>query len=242
VANVEDDRPDPEKSKPHDEPAPQEPAAEEPVSEFGDLLSGDVLAGLEAMNVDEVAAATPAEEPVVGEGAETKSEVAGEGLLEGISEGFAAQAAAEAAKEPPAEEAKEEEGKEKKPRQREKYLELAAMIGVPLVVLGIAGLCAMFFTTAFGAFSTAVYLIALASIPFGIWKGRETSTVYTMILGGALAFILTGAFYLWLEIGRYNGDIRARSAKQHGAVAQVFEPAHTTLAAWPALPLQSFLS
>jgi hypothetical protein len=83
-------------------------------------------------------------------------------------------------------------------------IELACLIGVPIIVLLLAGLCAFTFAAPLSAFSTAVYLIALGFIPYGIWKGRETNTFYAAILGCALAAMLTAAFILWSEMADYR--------------------------------------
>ena len=132
-------------------------------------------------------------------------------LLDGLGETEAAEAA-ETAAEP--EEAAEEV--EKQPSKLPFYLELAGAIGIPLLLLALALLNVL-------SFSTAVYLIAIGFIPYGIWKGRETSNVYTVILACALAALLTAVYCLWLEWGRYQFDVKARGAKQQASVRQTLQ-------------------
>ena len=147
---------------------PDESAPAEPAGpEIEEGTAGDMFGQSDAE--DETAGA-PLEEPIEGEQAEAES------LAE-----------------------EEEAGAESEepPLEIPPSLEWAGVIGVPVIVLAIAAVCAIFFTTALSAFSWAIYLIALGFIPYGLWKGRETNTVYTLVLGCALAALLTMTFSMW---------------------------------------------
>ena len=87
------------------------------------------------------------------------------------------------------------------------YLVWGVVIGIPVLVLLLA-------LTHILYFPTAIYIISVALIPYGIWKGRETTTIYTVVLGCALAAVLTAIYFLWLEEDRYRFDVKAREAKQ----------------------------
>lgn len=126
----------------------------------------------------------------------------------------------------------EEEGE---PGKVPPYVEWAGVIGGPVIVLALAGLCAVLFSAAFTAFSVAVYLIALGFIPYAIWKGRETGGIYTIFLGLALAALLTATLCLWLEMGRYQFSVKAKDRQRVGMSQGLpFGPAGSTVAAWPA--------
>jgi hypothetical protein len=228
VAKADGDSPSSDDLKAHAD----EPKAEEPAAEYADLLSDDLLAGLDATSQEEAAGGLAddvlGESPIVEEGLP-------EGLGDSVLEALDAAAATETAAEEPTEEAKEEgeeEGvkppAEKKPFKLPWYLELAAVAVIALILLGIAAMHFLYF-------STALYVIALGLIPYGIWKTGETSNVYTVILGCALAAVLTAAYCLWIELERYDLDIKARTAKQRIGMVQglQFGPANTTAAAWP---------
>ena len=105
----------------------------------------------------------------------------------------------------PEEEAQEEVFTE--PSQLPVYLEWAGAIGIPLVLLALGWFSVLYF-------STVIYIISVGFVPYGIWKGRKTSTVFTVILGCALVAILTAIYCLWLELGFYRFDIKAQDAKQ----------------------------
>jgi hypothetical protein len=87
------------------------------------------------------------------------------------------------------------------------YVEIGCAIGLAVIVLALAW-CGVWF------FSTAIYLIGLGLIPYGLWLGRRTNTVYTIFLGCVAAALLTAIYCLWIEMGRYRFDVRARAAKQ----------------------------
>jgi len=93
--------------------------------------------------------------------------------------------------------------------RKTKQIEMLCLIGVPVVILAVAALCAFSISTPFSAFSAAVYLIALGAIFFGVWKGRETNTFYSVILACALAALLTAVFILWSEVGDYGFHLKA---------------------------------
>ncbi len=114
---------------------------------------------------------------------------------------------------------KTEEGEEKEAEESEKeeakkeagklpfVVELAGVIGVPVVLLALFWFEIIFF-------STTIFLIGISFIPYGIWKGRKSNTVFTVFLGCTLAALLTAAYCLWMEMGRYHFDFKAQEAKQ----------------------------
>jgi hypothetical protein len=107
----------------------------------------------------------------------------------------------------------EEERAVKEPFKLPPYMEYAAAAGVAviLVVLAVLGLFSV---------PTAIYLIALAAIPYGLWKGRQMLDVYVLLLACALAAVLTAVYFMCLEIGRYRYDIKAREAKQRVVMSE----------------------
>ncbi len=96
------------------------------------------------------------------------------------------------------------------------YLEWGGAIGIPAIILAFAWLEVLYF-------STALYAISVGFIPYGIWQGRKTNTVYTVILGCTLVAVLTAIYCLWLEVGRYRFDIKAQNAKQRVGMSQPIE-------------------
>jgi hypothetical protein len=155
---------------------------------------------------EDIASPDGAAEPTAEPASEPVSE-----LLADIGDAEAAQIS-----EPTAE--PEKPAEEKKPSKLPLYLELAGAIGIPLLLLVLAWLQVL-------NFSTALYVIAVGFIPYGIWKDRKTSTVYTVILACALAAVLTAVFCMWLEWGRYQFDVKARGAKQQVRAPQSLQPA-----------------
>lgn len=87
------------------------------------------------------------------------------------------------------------------------YADIAAAsgIGAVLVGLGVVGLIYI---------STAVFLIAVAAVFYTIWRNRATCSIYNVLLACALVAVLLSLYFLWIEIGRYHFDLRARDAKQ----------------------------
>ena len=81
----------------------------------------------------------------------------------------------------------------------------------------------------------AIFLLGLVSIPFVLWKSRETCTPYRVMLALSLAAILTAAFCLFLELKTYDYDINAEGAKQRtqATPAAQFGPSTTSAADWP---------
>ena len=86
------------------------------------------------------------------------------------------------------------------------YVELAGVIGLPVIVLVLAW-------SGVWLLSTAVFLIGLGFIPYGLWLGRRTNTIYTIFLGCMLAALLTATYCLWIEMGRYGFEVKPRKAK-----------------------------
>lgn len=66
---------------------------------------------------------------------------------------------------------------------------------------------------------TAIYAVGMVAIFYGIWACRETNTSYSVLLGCALAAVLTAVFCMWMEFARYGFDLKARSAKNRPAAA-----------------------
>lgn len=219
MAKADGDSPNSDESKAH---------ADQPAADFADLLSDDLLAGLDATH-EESPDAAPAEE------VPAELPLPDESVLDALDDSLLGAIDAEPAAEAPPEEAQAETKEEvqppgeKKPFKLPWYLELAAIVVIAAILLGVAAL------HLFG-FSTAVYLIAIGLIPYGIWKGGNTNNVYTVLLGFTLAAVITAAFLLWLELERYHLDIKAREARQGAAVSQHFQfgPVGATAAAWPA--------
>ncbi len=138
----------------------------------------------------------------------------------------------------PAEAAEEEEEEELEPSKLPFYLEIAALIVIPLLLLALAsndllgqgGLAVL-------SIWTALYLIGLGLIPYALWKGRDTSTLYTVFLGCVLAAMLTGVYVLWIELAvNYKFDIHAQEAKR-AAVGMVL-PAEFRLPSTLVYPMQ----
>lgn len=105
----------------------------------------------------------------------------------------------------------EDSGIEEPENKLPDYLALGGVIFVPLILLVLAWFQYLFF-------STAIYFIGLVFIPYGVWLGRKKNTVYTVFLGCVAAALLTAAYFLWTEIGRYNFDLGAQEAKQRVSV------------------------
>jgi hypothetical protein len=89
-------------------------------------------------------------------------------------------------------------------------------VAIPVVLLVLVVLQVLYL-------STAIFLICVALVGFGIWRDRETNTVYTVLLGCALVAILTALYCLWAEMGRYQFDVRAKQRTSLSA------PAHADL-------------
>jgi hypothetical protein len=83
------------------------------------------------------------------------------------------------------------------------YLEWGALVGIPVVLVALA-------TVQFIYFATALYLLSAGFVGYGIWRGRATGTIYTVLLGCAVIAILTALYCLWIELGRYQFNIRAK--------------------------------
>jgi hypothetical protein len=102
------------------------------------------------------------------------------------------------------------------------YLTCAGAAAIPLLLLVLASAQVIFP-------ATAIYLVCLGLIPFGLWMGRETNTVFTIFLGFVLAAVFTGVYCLWIELGRHNFDINAREVKQRVGMTLPVEHGN-----WPA--------
>jgi hypothetical protein len=189
--------------------------------DFDDLkLTGDesgetadeFAADLDFSSLDEVAAEPVAEAADV-EPVEPMAETAENATVEAVD--------LEAREGGPVEQAREpdldEEDEDKEPSKLPLVLEVLAVIGVPvgLILLALNGTL---------AYWTSGYAVAMAFIPYVLWKGRATSTVFTVFLGCVLAAELTAIYVLFVELSRYEFDMKARTGKQQRvAVVQPIE-------------------
>ena len=98
---------------------------------------------------------------------------------------------------------------------------MAVAVGLPVILLGLAVVNFVFF-------STAIYLVAMGYTFLGLWIYRRTNTLYTVLLGCALAAVLTAVYCLWIEMGNYEFDLKAKDAKQRISAAWQ-HPAHGDL-------------
>jgi hypothetical protein len=103
--------------------------------------------------------------------------------------------------------AEEEEEEEKEPSKLPVALEVAAVIVVPVAIIALA-------LMQIGDPWTWLYVFLLACVPYALWKGRATNTVFTVFLGCVLAAELTAIFCLLKEFQRYGYDVSGRAAKQ----------------------------
>jgi hypothetical protein len=87
---------------------------------------------------------------------------------------------------------------------------------------GVAVIAVVLFVLKVIFLPTVVYVIAVAGVAYGIWKGRETNTLYTVFLGCALIALLTAVLCLWIELQRYGYNIKAKSRGPQAAVTQSF--------------------
>jgi hypothetical protein len=201
VANVEGDKPDFDKVKlpgEEEESLPAEPLADDLFQDFQDLDTSEFP---EPLATDE-AGFEPTAEPVAPEGEPAATEEAVEGVE---PEGEAAEKPAKAP------------GKLAALAQMPQYVEWGVAAGVSVLLLAIAVFGLIYF-------ATAVYVISIGLVGYGIWKGGATNTVYTVILGCTLLAVLTAIYCLWLELGRYHFDIKAREAKQRVSVSVPLKP------------------
>ncbi len=119
---------------------------------------------------------------------------------------------------------KEEEEEEEEPSKLPLYLEIAALIFVPLILLAMASKDLGLANWDVLSIWTALYLIGLGLISYALWKSRATSTLFTVFLGCVLAAMLTGVYCLWIELGRYQYDINAQEAKRKVGMVLPAEP------------------
>jgi hypothetical protein len=216
VANVGGDKSNPDEVK---RPENETPGAE-PLPADDELSMFDVSAD---------AAASPVELGDVGDGFEvlegidsvpTEPEATESGpIVVGLED---LPTDTESAEEPVAEgEAQEETEGEKKEFELPLYAELAIVGGVALLLLVLA-------MTPLMLFSTALYLIALELIPYGIWRTRTDVNVYSILLGCALAAVLTAMYCLWLELGRYEFRVKAPRLTMSQTVQSGFDTTTAT--------------
>ena len=99
--------------------------------------------------------------------------------------------------------------------------DLSAMLEYGGIGLGVFVLLALGWLNLF-YFSTALYTISIGLVGYGIWKGRATNNIYTMFMACALLAVLTAVYCLWLELGRYQFEIKPKHAGR-AAVVQTFD-------------------
>ncbi len=78
-----------------------------------------------------------------------------------------------------------------------------------VIAVGVSVLLALLWLVGLVYFSSVVYLIAVGVIPYALWKYRDTSSVFTVLLGCALVAIMTAVYCLWREWGSYRFDVKA---------------------------------
>lgn len=132
---------------------------------------------------------------------------------EPVAETVAEPGDVEAAQEPEAEEIEQAQ----RPTKRDRTLsrlpawmpesrEALAAVGLSVLVLLLALVGLLHFSTAF-------YLIAVGAVVYALWQYRDTNSVFTIILGCALIAMLTAIYCLWREWGSYRFDTKAREAR-----------------------------
>jgi hypothetical protein len=183
VAKIEDDSPSFKNLELSGAEAVEEDlVSAEPVSEPEAVaVEADLLAGLPP-----VAEAPPAEPPAAEPEKAAKSK-----------------RKKERAAKPPREKKEKKEPLAKEDDAFSRMLPMAVVVGLPVVAIGLA-------IVNFAFFSTALYLVAMGYIVLGIWICRKTNTVYAILLGCALAALLTAVYCLWIEMGRYEFSVKAK--------------------------------
>lgn len=81
-------------------------------------------------------------------------------------------------------------------------LEIVGVAAIPLLLVVAAVLHFIYLPT-------AVWLIGLGFIPYGLWKAKETNA-YMIFLGCALAAMLTAIYVFWIELATYNYEVKAK--------------------------------
>lgn len=177
MANVEDENPNFDELKMPGEEA----AAEEPILEDESAPVDGADEPLQAVEATDA-------EAVEAEDAEVKAE-------EGKAE-----------EEEKTDESEKEEA-EKEAGKLPLVLELAGVIGVPVILLALFWFQIIFF-------STSLFLIGIGLIPYGLWKGRKSNTVFAVFLGCSVAALLTASYCLWSVLRKSDFDLKAQEAKQ----------------------------
>jgi hypothetical protein len=107
-------------------------------------------------------------------------------------------------------EEKEELAEEPELEKHRKFpvnLEWVGVIGAAVILLALAWFGLLLFPT-------ACYVVSVGLVAYAVWRGRQSNSVFTVLLACALVAILTAIYCLWLEVGRYQYDVKARDAKQ----------------------------
>ena len=142
----------------------------------------------------------------------SKGDVAGEAAPADLAEADLAKVAVAAPTAPAQAAEEEEEEEERETSKLPMVLEIAAIIAVPAAIAGL------FVMQTFDAWS-CLYVFLLACIPYALWKGRATNTVFTVFLGCILAAELTAIFCLLKEFQHYGYNVSARAARQKFSMA-----------------------
>ena len=113
-----------------------------------------------------------------------------------------------------------EEEDEREPSKLPIALEIAAIFVLPVVIIVLA---VMHYVNPW----VGLYLFLTACVPYALWKGRRTNTVFTVFLGFVLAAELTAIFCLFKEFQRYGYDVSGRAGKQKVTIAAPNYPGAT---------------
>jgi len=118
---------------------------------------------------------------------------------------------------PPEEPVVADEPAGKSPGASLPYVEWCIAAAVAVVILGLGWRGIMYL-------STALFIVSIGLVCYALWRCRQSSGIETVLLGCALVAVLTALYCLWLEMGRYGFDIKARDSKQR--VSAVESPRH----------------
>jgi hypothetical protein len=137
-------------------------------------------------------------------------------LAADLAEGEVQPAETEKAEELPAPEVGAAEESPKGPSNLPTYLAWAGAIAAVVVLLALGWLEVL-------CISTALYVVSMGLVSYGIWQGRRSNSIYTVLLACALAAVLTALYCLWLEAGRYQFDVNARDARPRVGMSRTID-------------------
>ena len=216
-----------------------EPEGEKPI--FEDLtFPADELTFAEA----EEPAAAPSEPAAGSQPPEAHAEAVAAAPGEGLAPSAADAAAAEPAEaeEAPAEEAPEAEAaaeaEEATPEKKKAKVAVGYLDWIVVAAVSVVICLLLFLLHAPYAIWHASYLIVMIAMAFYLWKSRkiwtkfEVTALYTVVLAGTAAALLTGVYCLGLALcSPYHWDLGAKLGKQQAKQAKtqsvVSAPAHT---------------